>query len=400
MITLSGYKEYLSNRGSHIGEIHKNESDMIMDATFTRDVAYRKVYILSKEDGWQYVDAKFSKHAIPSTSKDAVDSYLQFRPKVHYPVGSYVFIPDDISYELNIDDDNPLNDNADNLWLIVGRNDSKQFVRYLVLQCNWVFRWVTGYGDSRKLNKCWGCVRNANSYTSGIWNDFYASSLDSLSGAWLPNTNYVYGNMCSEFGLDDTRTLYIQKRLMMTVNDIHPNCYMISKVLDMVPKGILKLSMKLDDFNPKRDNIELKVCDYYDDSGDVVVTKPDSEPPVGTSAITYMIINNDGELESGGTPPQLVVGTTYYFTGELLNADSSINDSSIHWRITLKDDSEEYTDSERLALEKLMVIREVNSSTISLRPGKSNKIKGLTFILTACDVSGNYESTLEVEVES
>ena len=158
MIDLHDYKKFLSLQGQHLGEVRKNESDMIMNATFTGDIAYRKVYILSKEEGWQFVDAKFSKHVAASTSKDAVDSYLQFRPKVHYPVGTYVFIPDDTNYHLtvspipvedeqekedqvcpkveeeityDINGEDPLWDGAKNLWLIVGRTDSKQFVRYL-----------------------------------------------------------------------------------------------------------------------------------------------------------------------------------------------------------------------------------------------------------------------------
>ena len=77
---------------------------------------------------------------------------------------------EDIVYDINGAD--PLCDDAKNLWLIVGRTDSRQFVQYLVLQCNWKLRWVVGHGDRKDLYSCWGCVRNANSYTSGVWNDY------------------------------------------------------------------------------------------------------------------------------------------------------------------------------------------------------------------------------------
>lgn len=193
MITYNDYMSILSSKGSHLGEVRKNRADMIMNATFTGDIGYRKVYILDKEKGWEFVDAKFTKHAASSIVKDAVDSYLQFRPKVHYPIGTYVFIPDDTSYELTvsplpeeieepiIDDDpvcepdpveevhydingaDPLCDDAKNLWLIVGRTDNRQFVQYLILQCNWKLRWVVGYGDRKDLFSCWCAVRNANS---------------------------------------------------------------------------------------------------------------------------------------------------------------------------------------------------------------------------------------------
>ena len=191
MIDLSDYKKMLRSDGSHLGEVRKNQADMIMNTAFTGDVSYRRVYILSKEEGWHFEDARFSKHAASSIAKDQVDSYLQFRPKVHYPIGTYVFIPDDTKYDLSVSPidveekevDNvcppiendevydingadPLWDGAKNLWLIVGRNDDKQFVRYLILKCDWKFRWVTGYGDRKQLQSCWGCHKSANSYTS------------------------------------------------------------------------------------------------------------------------------------------------------------------------------------------------------------------------------------------
>lgn len=166
MITTSDYKALLASQGSHLGEVRKNRADMIMNATFKGDIGYRQVYILDKEEGWKYTDAKFTKHAASSIQKDEVDSFLQFRPKEHYPVGTYVFIPDDTSYELDINEEDPLWDGAKNLWLIVGRTDNRQFVQYLVLQCNWKLKWIVGYGDQKKLLSCWAVIRNANSYTS------------------------------------------------------------------------------------------------------------------------------------------------------------------------------------------------------------------------------------------
>ena len=175
MITLDTYKNHLLSKGAHLGEVRKNRADMLMNASFTGDIGYRRVYILDVDEGWKYTDAKFSRHAASSIQKDAVDSYLQFRPKEHYPLGTYVFIPDDISYDLELNEEDPLWDGAKNLWLIVGRTDSRQFVQYLVMKCNWKLRWVVGYGDRKKLLSCWGLTKNANSYTSGVWNDYVNS---------------------------------------------------------------------------------------------------------------------------------------------------------------------------------------------------------------------------------
>ena len=63
---------------------------------------------------------------------------------------------------------------------------------------------------------------------------------------------------------------------MITNNDIHPNCWMISKVTEMNPQGILKLSIKQDEFDIHRDNIAERVCDYYLDDGDINTDSPET----------------------------------------------------------------------------------------------------------------------------
>ena len=169
IITLEDYKNALLNKGKNLSEVRKTQADMIMNVTFTGDIGYKKVYILDKEKGWNYVDAKYGKHASYSILKDAVDSYLQFRPHVHYPVGTYVFIPDDDSPDIGFHDyqpDDPFQDpnfNVNKLWMIVGRDDATQFIRYNIIRCNWNFRWVYKVHGEMKILHVWGSVRNANS---------------------------------------------------------------------------------------------------------------------------------------------------------------------------------------------------------------------------------------------
>ena len=200
--------------------------------------------------------------------------------------------------------------------------------------------------------------------------------------------------MLDEYELFDTRTIKIQTRTMITVNDINPNCYIATKNGDMHPRGLFKLSLKADDFDPKRDNVMLKVCDYYNDTGDIIVEDPTREPDPGTtSEIHYMAIDEYGELAVDDTFPTLNVGTTYYYEAAFSNENVVAQ-----WRITLIDDNDEYTDDERYELERLMVLRDISSTGISLRPGKSNRLKGLSFNLAVCDVNGSYESSIVVEV--
>lgn len=82
MVTAEMYKNYLSSYGGNLAQVKKNQSDAIMNNSFTADAQYKRVYILTK-NGWKWEDAKYQRHAKLSILKDAVDYYLQFRPKVH-----------------------------------------------------------------------------------------------------------------------------------------------------------------------------------------------------------------------------------------------------------------------------------------------------------------------------
>lgn len=167
MIGLNTYKAALSSHGNDISQVSRKQSDLIMNTTFTRDPAYKKVYILTK-DGWKWEDAKYQFHSTQSMAKDPVDYYLQFRPKTHYPIGSYVIVPDDTSPEINLSStelQDPFSQpvkNRSQWWIIVGRDNANAYVRYMILKCDWEFRWIY----DGKLMSCWGCLKSANSYTS------------------------------------------------------------------------------------------------------------------------------------------------------------------------------------------------------------------------------------------
>lgn len=165
----SQYTKYLKNNGSNLAQVRRKQSDMIINQTWTGDPTYKRVYILTR-DGWKWEDAKYQFHQSQSVAKDNIDWFLQFRPGVHYPIGSYVLIPDDTSPYLNLSDSelmNPFNQPVSKRtqwWLIVNRDEQNAYVRYNVLQCNWDFRWVY----NGKIESVYAVIRSANSYTSRI----------------------------------------------------------------------------------------------------------------------------------------------------------------------------------------------------------------------------------------
>jgi len=394
-MNINSYKNYLSTRGNTLGQVKRTQSDVIMNNTFTLDPTYKKVYILTKE-GWKWEDAKYQFHSAPSISKDAVDYYLQFRPKVHYPVGSYVIVPDDTAFDINLSEEERLNpfsqpiENRKQWWIIVGRDEANAYVRYMILKCDWDFRWIY----KGKLMTCWACSKNANSYTSGVWRDQYSLSTDNLTSSFIPDTFHVYGDKLEELGLCDTRTIMYEQRFFMSNNDIEPKIYQVTKITDINPQGIIKLSIKQDELNEKRDNVELRVCDYYTDEGDIRVDIPIIDTPdvEKTSTISWLTINDDGELVDG-VETKLAIGTTYYF-GVTFSSDNV----DPQWKIELIDENNEFTDEDKEYYVGLMKLTKFDTSTLALKPAKASSLKSKKFTLSVSDSNGEYYSSIEVEV--
>lgn len=392
-MNITSYKNYLSTRGNTLGQVKRTQSDVIMNNTFTLDPTYKKVYILTKE-GWKWEDAKYQFHSAPSISKDTVDYYLQFRPKVHYPVGSYVIVPDDTSPDINLEgseiDDpfmQPIN-NRTQWWIIVGRDEANAYVRYMILKCDWDFRWIY----KGKIMNCWACSKNANSYTSGVWRDEYSMSSDNLTSAFIPDTYHVYGEKLKELGLCDTRTIMYLQRFFMSNNDLEPKIYQVTKITDINPQGIIKLSIKQDELNTKRDNIELHICDYYTDEGDIVIDEPVNKMPdaTKTSEIKWMTVNVNGELEQGAEI-KLEIGKTYYYEVEFSDIDVDPQ-----WRIAPMDTT--LTDEEKEYYIGLMKMTKFDASTLAVKPAKASSLKGKKFILSVSNSIGEYYSSIELEV--
>ena len=155
------FKNRMARQGNYMGQVLKNQSDVIMDATFSRDPAYRVCYLQVKDTvfpeqtlngykqakavyagdevydmdelrGFERIEAKYLVKSYLSIQGDTIDYMLQFRPNVHgtnpnIRVGALVFIPDDLGVY--------------NLWLIVARDDRPQFPQFYVLRCDFLAKW-------------------------------------------------------------------------------------------------------------------------------------------------------------------------------------------------------------------------------------------------------------------
>lgn len=154
------YLNRVTSYGKTNGQVHKTESDQIMNATWWDDIQSRVGYLydfyhdsetdkledLHPEIDYlkQPVDIKFLVTQHPTLSNSQIEYYIMFRPgqkrvldyydesvcntDAEYPIGMYIDIPD--------------NDGIFNRWLIVGTDDgTNQFRRFRVMKCNYYLHW-------------------------------------------------------------------------------------------------------------------------------------------------------------------------------------------------------------------------------------------------------------------
>lgn len=221
-----------------------------------------------------------------------------------------------------------------------------------------------------------------------MWRDEYSISPDNLTSSWLPDTYHVYGDKLEELGMCDTRTIMHEQRFFFSNNDLDPKIYQVTKITDLNPQGIIKLSIKQDELNEKRDNIELHICDYYTDEGDILIDKlsNDTVDVSKTSTINWMNINENGELDYT-TASTLQIGKTYYF--EVKFSDVGIDPQ---WRIELVDINNEFTPEEHSYYIGLMKLTKFDKSTLAIKTAKASSLKGKKFDLYVSDIEGNYKS--------
>lgn len=331
--------------GASMSQALRDQSDMIMNSTFERDPAFRRVKI-----NGELVDAKYMVHSYQSITTDSdVDYYLLFRPGVYYSPGTYVDIPD--------------RDGKFNRWLIVRLDDQPQFPLHYVLKCNWTLKWIV----DGKIYSCLGVQRSRQSYNSGTWRSWEMTTVENQSQIWLPTT-------------DDTKTINYGMRFLISNNEIHPVAWYASKLEDTLPLGLTKITLSQSQFDPHHDNAELMIADYYSSNLELQEKVNPPQKPYGDhSRITF-----------NGTKPVLKVNGSYKtFTPHFYDADINELDIEPFWTIKFPSDED-------------------NNKFDIVEDGKNLKIKCLNYydligkIITIKlnDESGTMPSTLDLEVVS
>lgn len=198
---------------------------------------------------------------------------------------------------------------------------------------------------------------------------------------------------------------------MVTNSDYEPKCYRVTKVIELMPKGIIKYTLKQDEFNENRDEPKFKLCDYYTNEGNPLVitstnseANPDIDPDVNpdiveqkTSMIVWKDVNEDGELiDNENVKKSLTIGKSSYLSAIFLSGDTIENGIDAKWGIKVT--TEGLSNDEINYYNNLITINKFGLNIVSLKPGKARSLIGKTFDLIVSDVNGDYLSSISLEV--
>lgn len=330
--SLESYKRTLSGYGTSIGEIHRNQAKMIMDATWERDTQSLLCYIYDfyhdseplKSTGMTYddaspktpIDAKYIITQYGTLSKDQVEYHIMFRPNqecplpyydssykekywAEFPVGLYVDVPD--------------NTGTYRKWIICSKDYDPKFVKYSILPCNYYFRWI----NNGKKYGMWGVNRLRNSYNSGVWRDYIFQVPENQKQIWLPQN-------------DVSDNLFYDQRIIVSAPRKNPICWSVSKLENDIPFGINKITLKQDKFNPKTDYVNLSTGEMYADYYKTIVEpeEPSEKPPVVNGYSTILFNGTSPVIKVGGSPKTL----TAKFYDE---NDAESNNSIAQWSFSI-----------------------------------------------------------------
>lgn len=270
MPSLDTYKRMKGN-ANRIGEIHKLQSDMVMEATWDTDIATKTCYLYDYwhdnfKDQLRDLHPEIDKNKIPISlkylanssqtyDKDYITYHIQMKPSQEcnvpyydeyfgkryngiFPLGLFVDIPD--------------NKDKYNRWLVVNTANyyDAQFSTYEILPCDMVFNWIW---KGQKI-KMAGVLRSQNSYNSGIWEDYRFSSVEDQQKF------IVSLNSLSE------KLFYNQRMIIDTKVDVlsgsEPRAWKISKVNRISPSSLTRITLAQDHFDQHKDYIE------YEDESD------------------------------------------------------------------------------------------------------------------------------------
>lgn len=266
MPTLETYNKIMGNKT--LGEVRKEQSDEIMEATWDGDINTRTGYLYdwyhdihkqeltnlypAKDKNKMPISIKYMKRGNQSFGSDQVAYYIQLKPSQKCNVGYYsdAFGRYDTTFPIGLYIDIPDNKGKYNRWLIVSKADhyTTQFSTFFILPCNKVFQYVH---EGKKYNVA-GALRSKSSNASGVSEVGIMNEVNAQEAFIVP-LNY------------DTEKIYYNQRIIIdSFVKTEPLTWKIVKIDRNTYNGCVYSAIKQDLFNEHTDYIE------KDDDGNVI----------------------------------------------------------------------------------------------------------------------------------
>lgn len=335
MITLNNYASMLGGKRT-IGQVHKEQADMIMEKTWNRDIAARVGYFYNytddthvhqlndlhpEEDSYKIpLDIKFIVASSQTYSKDAITYHLQLRPSqtsdavpyykelfedrydATFPVGLYCDIQD--------------NKGKWQRWLVVAGANMRdpQFSTYELLRCDKVINYIL---DGKEYFIP-AVLRSQSSYNSGLW-------ISGRSHLEVPEDQQQFILPASR----ETELVFYDQRLIIDNKVlVNPRAWKISKINRIASNGVIIFTCAQDKFNPNadyRDEDGYWWADYYEKTTGQPVVENQVEP----------IDNVYGVITCLGSQNIKVHGSYKKFTISYYNGNKSIESLQGSWHFLI-----------------------------------------------------------------
>ena len=398
-------KLYGINRKHNMGQYLKKQSDSIMEDSWWNDPQSKICYIYDYyhddqpdlAEGMTYenttktkIDAKFIITRYGSLSQDQVEFHIMFRPSQpvsfvegddlfyfetdyrkrygtqHFPIGLYIDIPDDKGLYRK--------------WLVCSMEYGNQFIKYSVLPINYHLQWIEFRGSQRFKRSMWCIVKSQNIYNSGLWKDFLYTSPENQDKIWMP-LNPLSESIYYTYINGDKKN----QRLIVSAKTEHPNVWKVSKVENVNPIGIQRLTLSQDSFNPDTDYVNLETGEMYADYySSIIEPKEDS-----TIDLKCKISCNTNTIKVGGSYKTLTVNITD-FTG--LDVTNKYEFTSDMWSCSI--DGIDYTSDKSIIWKE----QDVNN-TIKLKLDNNKELLSKTLTVN-CKVADNLIGSIQLEISA
>ena len=360
------HRKRMRSQGNTIGEIHKTQSDEIIELTWGNDIQSKLCYIYDwKHDdtpnmniGMTYenttktpIDAKILVSKYGSIDKDSPTLQCQFKPsqKEYFTEEDDLFYMEEYRKKYHLDDifvgmylDVPDKKGVYHRHLICMKDVEQNFQKYFLLPCDYLLQWVQTKADKRYRRSMWCVLKSQSSYNSGIWVDNVTASQQNQELLFIP-TNEVSDTIYYVSESDENNQRLIVDVPNYSIDNWTPNTWVVSKVERVNVRGRTKLTLYQKPFNSTTDYIE------KDENGLIIglwanyfgsVTPTDLSTPTPTpSSITAKISASTSTIKVGGSYKSLAVNL-YNDSNEDITTEYS--DATISWTCSI--DNEDWTD--------------------------------------------------------